>query len=372
MKRVKKLFFVIVVIFTLLTVMQTSCVWADNLVTNIKDKYGNEYTVTPQDVLDALRQIWVTDPGNYDSLTDDQLIILSAYVPQSINNKFVYDNNFKSEVQSIVAIDSATTGEPRILGIINQTGVLEEMAKTAASQYEIRKGLEQSKEDPENEGLTEEEIIQKETEEFNKEKEELERIYSEDTTFESKTEEEIADFIDRTIAYLNEYKIRNNGAEDGYLKIALQDAQERMVELGGDAKFEESFSGPSSIEEMETIEIPEYTVSGIVVRPGESGVEGEDLTNPADNPDAYKPGEMGNNDTLIRLGGIIVGALKIIGIITGVVTLVILGIKYIAGSSEEKAEYKKTMIPYVIGAMFLGVGGVLIELIFNLIAGIQF
>ena len=74
------------------------------------------------------------------------------------------------------AIDSATTGEPRILGIINQTGVLEEMAKTAASQYEIRKGLEQSKEDPENEGLTEEEIIQKETEEFNKEKEELERI----------------------------------------------------------------------------------------------------------------------------------------------------------------------------------------------------
>ncbi len=353
-------------------IMPLSYVWADNVVATITDKYGNEYTVTPQDVLEALRQIWVTDPSNYDSLTDEQLIILSGYVANDINNKFVYDNNFKSEVQSAVAIDSANTGEPRIIGQINQVGVLEQLANTAASQYEIRKGLEESKKDPENEGLTDEEILQKEMEELNNEKQELERIYNEDTTFVSKTEEEIAEFIDRAIEYQNKYKIQNNGAEDGYLKIALQDAQERMNEIGGDAKFEESFSGPSSIEEMETIEIPEYTVSGIVIRPENTEIDGEDVTNPADNPDAYKPGKMGDNDTLIRIGGIIVGALKIIGIITGVVTLVILGIKYIAGSSEEKAEYKKTMIPYVIGALFLGVGGVFIELIFNLIAGIQF
>ncbi len=115
-----------------------------------------------------------------------------------------------------------------------------------------------------------------------------------------------------------------------------------------------------------------YTVSGVVIRPGESGVEGEDLTNPANNPDAYKPGEMGNNDTLIRLGGIIVGALKIIGIIAAVVILVVLGIKYLTGTIAEKAEYKKTMIPYVIGAFFLGAGGVIIELIFNLLTNITY
>ena len=81
---------------------------------------------------------------------------------------------------------------------------------------------------------------------------------------------------------------------------------------------------------------------------------------------------MGNNDTLIRLGGIIVGALKIIGIIAAVVILVVLGIKYLTGTIAEKAEYKKTMIPYVIGAFFLGAGGVIIELIFNLLTNITY
>ena len=33
--------------------------------------------------------------------------------------------------------------------------------------------------------------------------------------------------------------------------------------------------------------------------------------------------------------------------------LMVLGIKYMMGSAEEKAEYKKTMIPYLIGAVLL-------------------
>ena len=31
----------------------------------------------------------------------------------------------------------------------------------------------------------------------------------------------------------------------------------------------------------------------------------------------------------------------------------ILGIKYMTGSAEEKAEYKKTMVPYLVGAVIL-------------------
>ena len=31
----------------------------------------------------------------------------------------------------------------------------------------------------------------------------------------------------------------------------------------------------------------------------------------------------------------------------------VIGIKYMMGSAEEKAEYKKTMIPYLIGAVLL-------------------
>ena len=36
-----------------------------------------------------------------------------------------------------------------------------------------------------------------------------------------------------------------------------------------------------------------------------------------------------------------------------VVALMIIGVKYMLGSVEEKAEYKKTMRPYVIGAFML-------------------
>ena len=49
----------------------------------------------------------------------------------------------------------------------------------------------------------------------------------------------------------------------------------------------------------------------------------------------------------------IVGAIKVVGIILSVGILMILGIKYMMGSAEEKAEYKKTLIPYVVGAMLV-------------------
>jgi len=52
-------------------------------------------------------------------------------------------------------------------------------------------------------------------------------------------------------------------------------------------------------------------------------------------------------------GGRIMGILQTAGIVVAVVILMILGIKYMMGSAEEKAEYKKTMIPYVIGAILL-------------------
>ena len=39
-----------------------------------------------------------------------------------------------------------------------------------------------------------------------------------------------------------------------------------------------------------------------------------------------------------------------VGSIVSVVVLVVLGIKYMIGSVEEKAEYKKTLLPYFIGA----------------------
>ena len=49
----------------------------------------------------------------------------------------------------------------------------------------------------------------------------------------------------------------------------------------------------------------------------------------------------------------ILGIVQGIGIGVSVIILVVIGIKYMMGSAEEKAEYKKTMLPYVVGAVLI-------------------
>jgi len=48
-----------------------------------------------------------------------------------------------------------------------------------------------------------------------------------------------------------------------------------------------------------------------------------------------------------------VGTIQVIGILISVAMLIVLGIKYMLGSAEEKAEYKKTMMPYLIGTVLI-------------------
>lgn len=57
-------------------------------------------------------------------------------------------------------------------------------------------------------------------------------------------------------------------------------------------------------------------------------------------------------------GGKILGVVQIIGISCGVICLIILGVKYMYSSTEDKATIKERLIPYIIGAiiMFGGTG----------------
>ena len=73
-----------------------------------------------------------------------------------------------------------------------------------------------------------------------------------------------------------------------------------------------------------------------------------------------KTGETKNAEELVPIGNTIVGILQIAGSIISVIVLAVIGIKYMMGSVEEKAEYKKTMLPYVIGAvMVFGISNLL-------------
>ena len=68
-----------------------------------------------------------------------------------------------------------------------------------------------------------------------------------------------------------------------------------------------------------------------------------------------KPNDLLGKDTnaFDDFGNTVIGALKAIGTIISVAILIVIGIKYMMGSAEEKAEYKKTMIPYLIGAIII-------------------
>lgn len=63
---------------------------------------------------------------------------------------------------------------------------------------------------------------------------------------------------------------------------------------------------------------------------------------------------------------IVMGIVNVIGVISSVVVLMILGIKYMSSSIEEKAEYKKTFIYYVLGAVLLFVAPTLANIIYNI------
>ena len=74
---------------------------------------------------------------------------------------------------------------------------------------------------------------------------------------------------------------------------------------------------------------------------------------------------------ITKLGGTIVGILQVVGIVVAVVVLLVIGIKYMMGSAEEKAEYKKVMIPYVVGALLIFASTTIVNVVYKMFSGIS-
>ena len=60
-----------------------------------------------------------------------------------------------------------------------------------------------------------------------------------------------------------------------------------------------------------------------------------------------------SSGSVTNIGNNILGIIQVVGTVVAVGVLMVIGIKYMMGSAEEKAEYKKTMIPYLVGAIIL-------------------
>ena len=79
--------------------------------------------------------------------------------------------------------------------------------------------------------------------------------------------------------------------------------------------------------------------------------------------------EDGDNTGAINIANIIVGLIRRIGEAVAVLMLMIIGIKYIMGSVQDKAEYKQTMWPYLLGAALIFAGAEITNIIYEMIAG---
>lgn len=63
--------------------------------------------------------------------------------------------------------------------------------------------------------------------------------------------------------------------------------------------------------------------------------------------------------TMASIGSTVLTVVTNVAIILAVVVIAVLGVKYMMGSVEEKAEYKKSMIPYLVGAVLVFGAGII-------------
>ena len=88
---------------------------------------------------------------------------------------------------------------------------------------------------------------------------------------------------------------------------------------------------------------------------------------PITDPSSWDPNVKEIEDLPLAVGKvrIVLGIINYIGVGISVIALMIIGIKYMLGSVEQKAEYKKTMLGYVIGVFLLGAITTITNIIYN-------
>lgn len=88
------------------------------------------------------------------------------------------------------------------------------------------------------------------------------------------------------------------------------------------------------------------------------------------NPSKYNPNNKNgtvstDTNTILNIGGKLWGILSTVGAIVSVIALAIIGLRSVFGSIDDKAAYKKAMMPYIIGlCMVVGIS-VIVNLVYD-------
>lgn len=88
-------------------------------------------------------------------------------------------------------------------------------------------------------------------------------------------------------------------------------------------------------------------------------------------PEELQAADSTATDSVRDLGGKVMGVIQVAGVVIAVIVIMILGIKYMMGSAEEKADYKKTMIPYLVGAILIFAGSTIANVVYEFANGLN-
>lgn len=83
-----------------------------------------------------------------------------------------------------------------------------------------------------------------------------------------------------------------------------------------------------------------------------------------DNLENKKGGNIAQEVT--DVGGTIINWIWGISIVVAVIVLMIIGLKFIIGSTEEKAKYKESLIPLVVGILILVFATTIIKILYSI------
>jgi len=94
----------------------------------------------------------------------------------------------------------------------------------------------------------------------------------------------------------------------------------------------------------------------------------DDISDGSVSTEYYKPDSLKLSDSqkFVSKAQEILGIIRNIGVAVGVIAISIIGLRYMFASVEEKAEYKQTMIPFMIGAILLIAGTTLVNYIYQI------
>lgn len=117
-----------------------------------------------------------------------------------------------------------------------------------------------------------------------------------------------------------------------------------------------------------------FNINTVRARDIDAFDHGIDTANVSDNfglgeLNEYRDGNI-SSQKFEKKVAILLALIKYIGVVLSVIILIIIGIKYMIGSVEQKADYKKTMMPYLYGTLFLFAGSFVPQLIYEIVKNI--